>query len=117
MALFRKTIINVFGPASFNEEWSHQYETLNLKLDIIMATIRELTEKVDALQVALDAEQEQIAAAIAALNVTIEDLRVIVADGGTAEERQALADKLDTIVADLEATVTPEEETPPAETP
>lgn len=70
-----------------------------------MANIQELTDKVDALQVALDAEQEQIAAAIAALQATIDELKALVADGGTPEQRQALADKLDAIKSDLEATI------------
>lgn len=73
----------------------------------IMANIQELQAKVDALQASLDAEQEQVAAAIAALQQSIIDLQAIVADGGTAEERQALADKLDEIKSDLESTVAP----------
>lgn len=70
-----------------------------------MATITELSQKVDDLQVALDAEQEQILAAIAGLNETIAALQALVVEGGTAEERQALADKLDAIKADLESTI------------
>ena len=70
-----------------------------------MATIQELSNKVDELQVALDNEQAQILAAIEDLNDTIAELRDLVADGGTAEERQALADKLDAIKSDLENTI------------
>lgn len=77
----------------------------SLKLDQIMATIQEINEKVDALQAALDAEQEQIAAAIAALQTTNAALQALIADGGTAEERQAVADKLDAVITDLQATV------------
>lgn len=77
----------------------HQHE--------IMANISELTAKVDALQASLDAEQQQIADAIAALNQSITDLQALIADGGTAEDRQALADKLDAIKTDLEGTVAP----------
>lgn len=80
-------------------------KSCNLKLDNIMATIQDLTAQVDELQAALDAEQQQIADAIAALQQTITDLQEMVADGGTAEERQALSDKLTAIKADLEATV------------
>lgn len=80
---------------------------LNKKLNTIMANITELTEKVDALQAALDAEQQQIADAIAALQQTITDLQALVVSGGTEAERQALADKLDAIKADLEGTITP----------
>lgn len=75
-----------------------------------MANIQELAQKVDALQVALDVEQEQIAAAIEALNQAIADLQAMVAEGGTPEERQALADKLDAIKADLESTIPDEPE-------
>lgn len=75
----------------------HQHE--------IMASIQELTAKVDALQTALDAEQEQIKAAIDGLTQTVTDLQAIVAEGGTAEERQALADKLDAITTDLKGTI------------
>ncbi len=77
----------------------------NTNIQIIMATIADLTEKVDALQVALDNEQAQILAAITDLEETIAELQDLVADGGTAEERQALADKLDVIKSDLEATI------------
>lgn len=70
-----------------------------------MATIAELTAQVDDLQVALDNEQAQIAEAIAGLNASIEELTALVAEGGTAEERQALADKLTAIKEDLEGTI------------
>lgn len=70
-----------------------------------MASISELSSKVDALQAALDSEQQEIADAIAQLNQTISDLQAIVSDGGTAEERQAIADKLDAITTDLQGTI------------
>lgn len=73
-----------------------------------MANIAELTAKVDALQASLDQEQQEIADAIAALQQSITDLQAMVADGGTVEERQALADKLDAIKADLEGTISNE---------
>lgn len=72
---------------------------------IIMATLKELTQKVDDLQTALDAEQLQIADAIAQLQTTINDLRANETANGTPEERQALADKLDAIKTDLEGTI------------
>jgi hypothetical protein len=71
----------------------------------IMASIQELSEKVDALQVSLDLEQEAVNNAIAGLSQTIADLQALIVDGGTAEQRQELADKLDAIKADLEGTV------------
>ena len=75
------------------------------KLNLLEMNIQELNAKVDALQVALDNEQEQIALALAGLNQLVEDLQDLVADGGTEAERQALADKLDVITADLAATI------------
>jgi hypothetical protein len=73
-----------------------------------MASIQELSEKVDALQVSLDLEQEAVNNAIAGLSQTIADLQALIVDGGTAEQRQELADKLDAIKADLEGTVADE---------
>lgn len=75
-----------------------------------MASIQELTAKVDALQTALDNEQAQIKDAIDGLTQTVTDLQAIIADGGTAEERQALADKLDAVITDLQGTIA---DTPP----
>ena len=70
-----------------------------------MVTIQQLSAKVDTLQAALDAEQQQIADAIAALQQTVEDLQALVVDGGTEEERQAVSDKLDAVIADLQSTI------------
>lgn len=70
-----------------------------------MASIQQLNDKLDELQVSLDNEQAQILDAIAALEQTILDLQAIVADGGTEAERQALLDKMDAIKADLESTI------------
>lgn len=83
----------------------------------IMASIAQLTEKVDALQTALDAEQQEIQEAIAALNTTVQELRDQIAnnEGGTVEERQALADKLDAIKTDLEGTITSQTPETPTE--
>jgi len=79
-----------------------------------MPTNAEIKALADQLQISLDAEQAQVAAllqqkddAIAALNTTIATLQGQVADGGTAEERQAIIDELTATKADLEATVAP----------
>lgn len=79
-----------------------------------MPTIQEISAKADELQVALDIEQQQVAdllalkeAAIVSLNETIAALELLVADGGTAAERQAVLDKLDATKTDLEGTVAP----------
>ena len=83
-------------------------------------TTAELSAKVDELQSALDAEQQQVAdllaeknSTIETLNATITDLQAQVADGGTPEERQAILDKLTTLKSDLEATVPPPGESLP----
>lgn len=70
-----------------------------------MPSLPELKAKVDELQVALDAEQQQVADAIAALNTVIGELQALVTAGGTEEERQAILDQLNTIKTDLEGTV------------
>lgn len=79
-----------------------------------MPTLAEISAKADELQIALDAEQQQVAdlltqkeTAIAALTQANADLQLLVADGGTAEERQAVLDKLNAAKADLESTVAP----------
>lgn len=72
-----------------------------------MPTNAEIKALADSLQQSLDAEQEQINAAIGALNTTITDLQALVAAGGTEEERQAIVDQLTSIKTDLEATVAP----------
>lgn len=69
-----------------------------------MATIAELSAKVDDLQVSLDAEQQKIADAIAALNLVIADLQAALAGAATPEAIQAVADKVDAVKADLEST-------------
>lgn len=72
-----------------------------------MSTLAELNAKVEELSAVVDREQEEIQAAIDALNGVIADLQAQVAEGGTAEERDAIVAKLEEIKADLESTVTP----------
>jgi peptidoglycan hydrolase CwlO-like protein len=76
-----------------------------------MPTLAELSAKVDELQTKLDAEQEQIAAVITQLQTITADLQAQLdaanAAGGTDEERQAVMDKLNAAIADLEATIAP----------
>jgi hypothetical protein len=83
--------------------------SINQKLDLIMATLQELSA--NELQVALDAEQAEIAAAIEALNATVADLQVLVAEGGSPQERQAVVDKINAVIADLQATIPDEPST------
>lgn len=71
----------------------------------IMATIQELSAKVDELQTKIDTEQQQVADALATLNQTVSDLQALIVDGGTQAERQAIMDKLNSAISDLESTV------------
>ena len=70
-----------------------------------MASIQELSAKVDELQVSLDNEQAAIAEAIDGLNQTIVDLQEQLAAGATPEAIQAVIDKVVAVKADLEGTV------------
>lgn len=79
-----------------------------------MPNLQELSAKVDELQLSLDSEQQQVAdllaakeSAITSLTETVTALQLLVADGGTAEERQAVLDKLNATKTDLEGTVAP----------
>lgn len=78
---------------------------LKLQNHKIMATIAELSAKADELQAALDTEQQQIADAIAALQTVITDLQGQLAAGGTEAERQAVLDKMNAIITDLQGTI------------
>lgn len=71
-----------------------------------MATNDKLNEKLDTLQTALDAEQEQVQAAIDKLQKEVDDLKAaeIVPD--------STIDRLDGIIADLKSTIKDEPETP-----
>jgi len=70
-----------------------------------MPTLAELSAKVDTLQTALDDEQIQIKAAIDALTTANADLQALVAAGGTEADRQAVSDKIDAVISDLQGTI------------
>ena len=74
-----------------------------------MPTIQELSAKVDELQAALDAEQVDIQAAIDALKTAAADLQTqldaAVASGGTDADRQAVIDKINSVITDLQSTI------------
>lgn len=70
----------------------------------IMASVQELTDLVDGLQVSVDALQAQVATTITALDATIADLQDQLANGATPAQVQALVDKLTATKADLEST-------------
>lgn len=88
--------INNWSPGNGDNDC---FETLNTKLDNIMASIQQLAAEVSQLrtqatelQTTLDTEQEQIQQAIEGLNTQIQNLQQQITDGGTTEERQALLD-------------------------
>lgn len=84
-----------------------------------MASNAEIKALAESLQASLDIEQQQVAdllaakqatndaltANVATLEETIVTLTAQVAEGGTAEERQAIVDTLTALKADLEGTV------------
>jgi peptidoglycan hydrolase CwlO-like protein len=84
---------------------------LNSKINTIMPTIKELSEKVDELQTSLNDEQEQIRNAIETLQQTVVELQGQLVGGGTDEERQAVLDKINGVITDLKGTI-PEEPVP-----
>lgn len=78
-----------------------------------MASITDIAAAVAELQASLDAEQQQIADAIAGLTAQIAALEVLLGDGGTEADRQAILDSLAAIKADLEGTIPDEPEPEP----
>lgn len=70
-----------------------------------MPTIQELSTKVDELQSALDTEQQEVADAIAALQAVATDLQGQLAAAGTEADRQAILDKLNAAITDLQSTI------------
>lgn len=97
-------------------------------------THKQLSDKVDELQTALDLEQQQVKDAfdardaaiaekqtlldaanahITTLDGIIADLQAQVADGGSPEERQATLDKVLALKADVESTITDAPPPPP----
>ena len=85
-----------------------ELDKINRKLDLIMAKIDELNQAVIDLQASLDKEQEQIKAALEALQAEIKRLEDIIAQGSgaaTDEQLQAVIDNLKVIQTELEATI------------
>jgi hypothetical protein len=70
-----------------------------------MPTLQEVSAKVDELQTALDDEQVQIKNAIDALTSANADLQAQVASGGTDADRQAVVDKINAVISDLQGTI------------
>lgn len=91
-------------------EGSHNssFETLNTKLDLIMASMQQLSARVaeqateisglrtdlTAMADVVNSEQQQVTTALDGLNAAITQLQQQITDGGTIEERQALLDQI-----------------------
>lgn len=95
-------------------ELSKQIHQLITQGVTIMASMKDLQDKIDALEVAESAREardkaqdEVTAAQIAALNVTLEELKAIIAGGSLNTENQAILDRsvtrLDAVVTSLDA--------------
>ena len=56
---------------------------------------------------AIEAEHTQVQEALTTLTATIDELRAVVATGGTTEEMQALLSSLDGIVSDIQSVYVP----------
>lgn len=90
-----------------DSELIRKIDVLTLKINKMALTVAQLTEKVDALQVALDEEQAEILAKVGELETTIAELRAVIEAGGDTAALQAIGDKLDVITADLKTTIEP----------
>lgn len=78
-----------------NSEIMKKMDELILQAEALQTQVTDLTD-------AVNTEQQQVADAIAALNLQITELQAMITDGGTTEQRQALADKLTQISTDLQ---------------
>ena len=87
---------------------SHLLRFITLKIERIMATLEEVSAKADLLQQTLDQVQDKVAAGTAQLVNTINELKAQIATGSTdTAALQAIADKLDASISDLNTTVIP----------
>lgn len=84
-----------------NEAVLKEIKALTKTLNTMANSIKDLTAQIEATQAATDAKQEQI---IAKVDVIQAQLAELITDGGTEEERQALADKIAALRADIEST-------------
>lgn len=76
----------------------------------IMPNVKDLIIKVDELKETLSNEKNEVYQILLKLNKTIVDLKAIIEEGGTKEEREELAAKLEELKESLENTVNPNED-------
>lgn len=75
-----------------------------------MPNVKDLIIKVDELKETLSNEKNEVYQILLKLNKTIVDLKAIIEEGGTKEEREELAAKLEELKESLENTVNPNED-------
>ena len=88
------------------------YSVIINQLNTIMATLAELTDKLNELQAALDNEQAQVQSAIDGLTAQIAALNEQIANGASPEQLTEVVAKIEAIKNDLEGTIP---DAPPAE--
>lgn len=107
--------INVYGCLGGGTTIS--FETLNTKLDLIMASLQQLSAEVGGLrtevtglradvgtlQTAIDTHQEKVNAALTRLDATVQQLRDQIANGATPEQLQGITDEVIAIRSDIAA--------------
>lgn len=103
--------INIFQTA---ENPSAEYCVILNKLNTIMATLAELTDKLNELQTSLDNEQAQVQTAIEGLTAQIAALNEQIANGASPEQLTEVVAQIEAIKSDLEGTIpdAPVEPTP-----
>ena len=105
-------IINVASGGTINIAGSPFDASVDSRLDFISSQLNSLTmafntleERFTALETAVATERQQILDALAELQEANADLQLLVADGGTVEQRAALALRMENLTATVAAII------------